>query len=128
MLKILIAEDDANIALALTVLLRRTISNAVITTVNDGQQAMRCLCDDNYALVISDWNMPCITGLELLSFVRTTPQTQRLPFLMLTARIDVAGFSELSNDDITGHIGKPFDTDEFIRKVKQLLRMVPGTL
>ncbi len=127
MLKILIAEDDVNIALALTVLLRRAISGTVIITVNDGKEAMQHLYDGDYALVISDWNMPCITGLELLSFVRANHHTRLLPFLMLTARMDVAGFSELANADITGYIGKPFDNDEFIRKVKELLSVDPGT-
>ncbi len=120
-LKILVVEDDANIALALTVLLRRAFSPVVVTCVSDGQQAKVSLCESDYELIISDWNMPFMTGLELLSFVRASPKIKRLPFLMLTARTDVSNYSELSNVDITVCIGKPFDTDEFVGKIKQLL-------
>ncbi len=120
-MKLLIAEDDANIALALSVLLRRAISGALITIVCDGQEAIEHLRDGDYALVISDWNMPRVTGLELLAAVRSSQHTQQLPFLMLTARTDGASFMEPHNADVTGYIGKPFDNDDFINKVKQLL-------
>ncbi len=120
-LKILVVEDDANIALALTVLLRRAFSPVVVTCVSDGQQATVSLCESDYELIISDWNMPFMTGLELLSFVRTSPKIKQLPFLMLTARTDVGNYSEFSNAGITVCIGKPFDADEFVGKVKQLL-------
>lgn len=120
-LKLLIAEDDTNIALALQILLRRAISGVLVTMVRDGQEAIELLRDGDYALVISDWNMPHATGLELLSFVRSNPHTQRLPFLMLTARPDGGDFKEFANAEITGYIGKPFDNDEFIKKVRELL-------
>lgn len=123
-LKILIAEDDANIALALGFLLRRAIGAVAITTVRDGQAALEQLQQGRYDLLVSDWNMPRLTGLELLTRVRADAQTQRLPFLMLTARSDAGSFTELSNADLTGYIGKPFDNDEFIEKVRALLRIV----
>lgn len=125
-MNILIAEDDANIALALTILLRQAISSVVITSVYDGRQAMLSLHEGEYALIISDWNMPFVTGLELLSFVRSTPQIERLPFLMLTARTNIADYKELANAELTACIAKPFDSDDFIDKVRLLLGADPA--
>lgn len=118
---ILVAEDDLNIALALKVVLRRAISNAVITTVRDGREALELLQQDNYNLLLSDWNMPQITGLELLTMVRSNPRTEQLPFLMLTARNDVDCNKPLFTTGTTRCISKPFDNVELVEKVIELL-------
>lgn len=118
---ILIAEDDLNIALALKVVLRRAISNAVITTARDGREALELLQQDNYNLLLSDWNMPQITGLELLTMVRSNPRTEQLPFLMLTARNDVDCNKPLFTTGTTRCINKPFDNVELVEKVVELL-------
>lgn len=119
--RILIAEDDAHIALAVKIILRRAIHGATITTARDGQEALERLQQEEYDLVLSDWNMPRLTGMELLKQVRCEPRTQQLPFLMLTARSDKdCGESTLANE-ITSCVSKPFDNDELIAKVVELL-------
>lgn len=119
--KILIAEDDANISLALKTVLHRALVDAEITTVSDGQAALGQVRGENYDLLISDWNMPRVSGLELLSAVRSNVSTQRMPFLMLTARADVGSYGELLNNEVGDYIAKPFDNEDLVAKVKALL-------
>jgi len=115
---ILIAEDDANIALAVKTLLRKPTNGANITIVADGQEALECLQQGHYDLLISDWNMPRLSGNELLVEVRANAATARLPFLMLSARSDVVSSIKAG---VTDYIAKPFDNAELIALVVKLL-------
>ena len=120
-IKILIAEDDAHIALALKVVLRKAIECGITTVVSDGDQALAALNQTTYDLIISDWNMPGKTGMDLLIENRTNKETKNTPFLMLTARTDLSGVKEVLNYDITDYISKPFSNNEVIEKVLNLL-------
>ena len=115
---ILIAEDDANIALAVKTLLRKPTNGANITIVADGQEALECLQQGDYDLLISDWNMPRLSGNELLAEVRANAATAHLPFLMLSARSDAVSSMAAG---VTGYIAKPFDNAELVALVVKLL-------
>ncbi len=118
---ILIAEDDANIALAVKMVLRKPTGGANITVVTDGQAAWECLQQQDYDLLISDWNMPHLTGKELLAKVRANKATQQLPFLMLSARPDAANVVLLAAGGVTEYIAKPFENAELVALVVKLL-------
>ena len=120
-IKILIAEDDAHIALALKVVLRKAVECGMTTVVSDGEQAQAALNETNYDLIISDWNMPGKTGMDLLIENRANKETKNTPFLMLTARTELSGVKEVLNHDSTDYISKPFNNDEVIKKVLKLL-------
>jgi two-component system chemotaxis response regulator CheY len=118
---ILIAEDDAHIALALKMIVRKAVAGAQVTVVADGRQALEKLKQGNYDLLISDWNMPELTGMELLTELRADDKIAPLPFLMLTARTDLASVKEVLEAEQADYISKPFDNEEVIEKVLQLL-------
>lgn len=118
---ILIAEDDANIALAVKTLLRKPTNGANITIVSDGQEALEYLQQGDCDLLISDWNMPRLSGNELLAEVRANVATSQLPFLMLSARSDVASVVSPSGTGVTEFIAKPFDNAELVALVVKLL-------
>lgn len=121
--RVLIVEDDANIALAVKMVLRKPIPGAEVTIAGDGQEAWENLQQNDYDLVISDWNMPHITGQELLGKVRANQDTERLPFLMLTARPDAATAMQELSCDVTDYIPKPFDNGELVERVARLLEL-----
>lgn len=120
--RILIAEDDANIALAVKTILRKPTNGANITIVSDGQEALECLQQGEYDLLISDWNMPRLTGNELLAEVRANSATAQLPFLMLSARPDAADVMSSAGEGVTDYIAKPFENSELIEMVVRLLQ------
>lgn len=118
---ILIAEDEPNIALALKSIVGKAVGGAAITIVGDGQEAAEKLKEKKFNLLICDWNMPRMTGLELLATVRADFQTERLPFLMLTARADAASVKAALGSGVTDYIAKPFDKEKLVEKVKKFL-------
>jgi len=118
---ILIAEDDAHIALALKLIVRKAVAGAQVTIVADGRQALEKMQQDSYDLLISDWNMPELTGIELLAELRADDSISDLPFLMLTARTDLASVKEVLKAERADYISKPFGNEEVIEKVLRLV-------
>lgn len=118
---ILIAEDEANIALAIKTIVRKATGGGNVVTVGDGRAALAALQDKDFDLLISDWNMPHMTGLELLSQVRGDSRTEQLPFLMLTARADAGSVKSALVTGVTDYIAKPFDKDKLVDKVHRFL-------
>lgn len=118
---ILIVEDDAHIALALQLLISKGVGEARVTLVHDGQQALEQLQHHDYQLVISDWNMPVVSGVTLLRRMRGDACTAQVPFLMLTARGDISGAETLFDAPLTDCICKPFDNDQLLARVRSLL-------
>jgi len=120
-LNILIAEDEANIALALKTVVSKAVPGANITVSNNGREALDAISEKPYQLVISDWNMPLMTGIELLSELRKDESTIDIPFLMLTARGDKSSVITAVQGGVTQYISKPFERQDVIQRVQDLL-------
>lgn len=116
-LKILIAEDEENIALALKAIISKVLPLASINVVKNGREALNTITVTKYQLIISDWNMPVMSGLELLSAIREKKSTMHTPFLMLTARGDKQSVISAAKHGVTEYIAKPFDKQDVIDKV-----------
>jgi DNA-binding response OmpR family regulator len=121
MTRILIVEDDRDIALSLRLKLERDGGYRVDTVV-DGAEGLRAAVDSPPNLVLLDINLPGMDGFEICRRLRKDPATAAIPIIMLTARIDetdrVAGL-EFGADD---YITKPFSPKEALARVRALLR------
>jgi len=120
-LNILIAEDEQNIALALKTIVKKAALGANIDVVSDGQQALDSTFETDYQLIISDWNMPEMTGIELLTELRQKSTTRDIPFLMLTARGDKPSVMSALKGGVTGYLTKPFEKKDVIERVQSML-------
>ena len=118
---ILIAEDEPHIAMALGAVVKKGVSDSVVTVVSDGEEALEKLLAGNYHLIISDWNMPKMTGAELLGKVRDNDKLKQLPFMMLTARGDKDSVISAMKGGVTEYIAKPFENQVIVEKAKNLL-------
>ena len=128
---ILIAEDEHHIALALAAIMKKGISGADVKVVNDGEEALNALLNTGFNIVISDWNMPKMTGVELLEKVRSIKKLKDIPFIMLTARGDKGSVVEALKTGVTDYIAKPFENSAVIEKTISLLAesiYIPATL
>jgi two-component system alkaline phosphatase synthesis response regulator PhoP len=121
--RILIVDDEEHIRELLRVNLE-TVGYEVVEA-ETGEEALMQLTDQ-IALVVLDYMLPQMDGLEVLRTIRKDPRTVNLPVLMLTARneeIDAVLGLEMGADD---YIGKPFRVREFLARVKAALRRNTG--
>ena len=94
-----------------------------ITYAKNGMIALQALQKDKIDLIISDWNMPTMNGLELLKAIRGTPTLAHLPFVMVTAEAEQKHITEAIQAKVDAYILKPFSGDMLGEKIKAALRV-----
>lgn len=120
-INILIAEDEPNIATALKFIVNKAVQDAYVEVVGNGRDALNATMERPYNLIISDWNMPGLTGIDLLTELRKNESTRDIPFLMLTARGDKESVIEAVQGGVTDYVAKPFENKNIINKIHTLL-------
>lgn len=83
----------------------------------DGSTALQRLRDKNYGLVISDWNMEPMTGLQLLREVRADAKLKHIPFIMVTAESKTENVIAAKEAGVTNYIVKPFNAETLKQKL-----------
>jgi two-component system chemotaxis response regulator CheY len=88
----------------------------------DGQVALTKLKSQRFDFIISDWNMPNMTGIELLRAVRSEPQLKALPFMMITAEAKRENIIEAAMAGASGYIVKPFTAATLEEKMNKIFQ------
>lgn len=83
----------------------------------DGSEALGKMRDKRYGLVISDWNMEPMTGIELLREVRADEKLNRTPFIMVTAESKTENVIAAKKAGVNNYIVKPFNADTLKAKI-----------
>jgi CheY-like chemotaxis protein len=96
-----------------------------IITANDGAEALRILQNRRVDVVLSDWNMPVMTGLDLLKAVRADEQLARLPFIMITAEAAREHVAEAIACGVSELLVKPYTTDRLAARVEKAMTQRP---
>lgn len=120
-MKILVVEDEENIRKVIKKILE--INEFEVLEARDGAEAMDIFYSEKIDLIILDWMLPKISGIEVLKMVR---EESSLPILMLTAKSqeddEVEGLEVGAND----YLKKPFSLKILITRVKKLLNLIGG--
>ena len=88
-----------------------------VTVADDGTQAYRKLINGNFDFVISDWNMPNMTGIQLLKAIRKSDELKTLPVLLITAENQKHQVMEAAKAGVNSFICKPFSGAELEKKI-----------
>lgn len=102
----------------------RSLGIDAIAEANDGSTALQMLRDEPVDVVLSDWNMIPMTGLQLLQAMREEPGTARIPFIMITGEHSAEHVARARSSGVNGYLIKPFGKDTLI---KQLCRVTGAT-
>lgn len=119
-LKVLVVDDAAFIREMVRRALRSRFPNMQVEDVTNGRKAQQLMQQAEFDLVLCDWEMPEMSGIELLSWVRQEKKS-RVPFVMVTSRGDKENVIEAIQAGVTDYIGKPFSNDSLIAKVTKVL-------
>ena len=87
----------------------------------DGTEALGKLRAKRYGLVISDWNMSPMTGLELLQAVRADAKLTTIPFIMITAESKTENVVAAKQAGVSNYIVKPFNAETLQGKIEKVL-------
>ncbi|MDB5377144.1 MAG: response regulator [Rubritepida sp.] len=87
----------------------------------DGAEALAKLRAGNFGLVISDWNMEPMTGLDLLKEVRADIRLKHLPFIMITAESKTENVIAAKQAGVSNYIVKPFNAETLREKIEKVL-------
>lgn len=120
-INILIVEDEYNVALALKTIISNALKSVSITIVTNGDNALDEIFKSTFHLIVSDWNMPEMNGMDLLTTLRNSETTKKIPFLMITGREDMPSVMSALESGVTGYLTKPFENKVVIDRVKQML-------
>jgi len=113
--KILIVDDFATMRRILRNILKE-IGFTNISEADNGKTALNALKKENYDLVLCDWNMPEMSGLELLNKIRSDDELKGLLFVMVTAEASKKNIIEAIKAGVNSYIVKPF-TAETVNKI-----------
>ena len=118
-MSILVVDDFAT--------MRRIVKNILkqlgyenILEADDGASALEVLKREKIQFIISDWNMPQMSGIELLKTVRATEAWKDLPFLMVTAEGQKENVIEAVKNRVNNYIVKPFTPETLMEKINKI--------
>ena len=93
---------------------------------DDGQTALPMLKSGKFDFLITDWNMPGMTGIDLLKAVRADPDLNTLPVLMVTAEQKREQIIEAAQAGVNGYVVKPFTATTLKEKIDKIFERVNG--
>jgi len=120
-IKVLIVDDFATMRRILKNILKQ-IGFKNLVEADDGTSAWEILQGQSIDLIISDWNMPKMTGLELLKKVRASDKYKRTPFLMVTAEAQKQNVIEAVQAGVSNYVVKPFTAEAISDKLEKILK------
>ena len=120
-IKVLIVDDFATMRRILKNILKQ-LGFKNLVEADDGTTAWEALESQSIDLIISDWNMPKMTGLELLKKVRASDAYKATPFLMVTAEAQKQNVIEAVQAGVSNYVVKPFTAEAISDKLAKILK------
>jgi len=122
-MKILVVDDFST--------MRRIVKNLLgdlgfknLDEADDGNTALPKLQSGNFDFLVTDWNMPGMTGIELLKHVRADPKLASLPVLMVTAESKREQIIEAAQAGVNGYVVKPFTAGTLEEKISKIFERI----
>lgn len=114
-MKVLVLEDDTGVGNVLEACLQKWQQEAVLTS--NGRQALEMLAREHFDLLIVDWQVPVLSGTELVRKVRKMERYRQLPVLMISGRAGKSDIVEAVGAGINGFLNKPFTPAQLRDKI-----------
>jgi two-component system chemotaxis response regulator CheY len=122
--KFLVVDDFSTMRRIVRNLLKE-LGFANVQEAEDGVEALNKLRGEKFDFVVSDWNMPNMTGIELLRAIRADAALKHLPVLMVTAEAKKENIIEAAQAGASGYVVKPFTAATLDEKLKKIFAAFP---
>ena len=121
---VLVVDDASFIRDLVKKCLRNYFPGIKLEDAVNGKKAQAILMRETFDLVLCDWEMPEMSGLELLTWCREQPHLKAMPFVMVTSRGDKENVVQAIQAGVSGYVSKPFTNEQLLNKVKQALHKI----
>ncbi len=117
---ILVVEDNVTTRLYIKRILKK-LGYEKVMAVDDGDTAIMELKIKKFDMIISDWDMPNLNGLDFLKTIRKKPALRNIPFLMVTAEKEVSKIQKALRLGVDNYVVKPFEPGHLKNKIQEML-------
>ena len=120
-MKILVVDDMSTMRRIVKNLLKQ-LGFANVDEAENGQEALIKLRADKFGFVVSDWNMPVMSGIELLRAIRADEGLKAIPVLMVTAEAQKENIIEAVQAGVSNYVVKPFTAETLQEKMAKIFK------
>ena len=120
-IKILVVDDMSTMRRIVKNIMKQ-LGYANVDEAENGKDALDKLKAESFGFVISDWNMPVMTGIELLRAIRADDKLKALPVLMVTAEAQKENLVEAIQAGVSNYIVKPFTAEVLQEKMNKIFK------
>ena len=117
--KVLIADDEIHIIHVVAIKLRN--NGFEVIAANNGAEAYDLACSEQPDIVVTDYQMPFVTGIELIEKLRANEQTRHTPAILLTARSFAISQELQETLSVEACLSKPFSPKELLKTIQDIL-------
>ncbi len=117
--KVLVVDDEVHIVHVVAIKLRN--NGYEVISAENGQEAFNLACEEKPSIIVTDYQMPVMTGLELVERLRQNEATKDIPVIMLTARSFAVEDKQKEDLRIADFLTKPFSPKELLRSIEDIL-------
>jgi len=117
--KVLVADDEVHIIHVVAIKLRN--NGYEVIAANNGVEAFDLACREKPDIVVTDYQMPFMTGLELIAKLREEEQTRDIPVILLTARSFAVSQEQQDTLGVASCLSKPFSPKELLKIIRDIL-------
>jgi two-component system alkaline phosphatase synthesis response regulator PhoP len=117
--RVLVVDDEIHIVHVVAIKLRN--NGYEVLSADNGAEAFELACNERPDIIVTDYQMPVMTGLELLEKLRQRQETKDIPVIMLTARSFAISKEQQEDLRISGCLSKPFSPKELLGNIEDVL-------
>ncbi len=117
--KVLVVDDEIHIVHVVAIKLRN--NGYEVLSADNGAEAFELACEERPDIIVTDYQMPIMSGLELVEKLRQRQETKDIPVIMLTARSFAIPKEQQENLRISGCLSKPFSPKELLGNIEDVL-------
>ncbi|SHK19132.1 Response regulator receiver domain-containing protein [Marinobacter antarcticus] len=121
MLKALVVDDASFVRDLVKRTIRQRFPVIETTDAQNGRRAQSLMSRTTFDLILCDWEMPEMSGIELLQWMRQQPQYEKTPFIMITSRGDKDHVIEAVKEGASEYLGKPFSPEGLSKKIIKVM-------
>jgi two-component system alkaline phosphatase synthesis response regulator PhoP len=117
--RVLIVDDEIHIVHVVAIKLRN--NGYEVISADNGAEAFELACSEKPDIIVTDYQMPVMTGMELVEKLRQHEETKDTPIIMLTARSFAISKEQQEQLQISGCLSKPFSPRELLENIEDIL-------